>query len=74
MPPGAWATIFVPDNQPLYTKMVERTKTADSREWKYGKADTSSQTGIWVAFGWLHDVSPRGFSNLSAPAREEAVA
>ena len=47
--PGAFATVFVASTASSYARFVERSKTADPREWRYDEA----QQGIWVVWSWL---------------------
>lgn len=43
--PGDLATVFVPETNPRYLALVEWTKTADPRLWKF-----EGRPGIWVSF------------------------
>jgi hypothetical protein len=52
--PGDKATVFVPDKNPRYPALVEWSKTADPREWKFG-ISSDGRSGIWVAFAVWDD-------------------
>jgi hypothetical protein len=44
--PGDLATVFVPASNSRYAKLLEWSKTADERQWKYD----ATRPGIWVSY------------------------
>jgi hypothetical protein len=47
--PGDKATVFVPVSHERYAKLVEWSKTADARLWRFGKS-SDNRDGIWIAW------------------------
>lgn len=56
---GDKATVFVPASNPRYPKLVEWSKTADPRLWKF-----EARPGIWVAFH-IWDARHAGLRSLA---------
>jgi len=52
--PGGLANVFVPHDNPRYPSLVEWSKSADDRLWKFGKS-TDGRSGIWVAYNIWDD-------------------
>lgn len=50
-PDGCWANVHIPSTNGRYAAIVEWSKTADRRKWKFGKSSVGVD-GIWIA----HDV------------------
>jgi len=73
--PGDKATIFVPANNPRYAELVEWSKTADPRLWKFGLSSDNRQ-GIWVSYDtWENrQVTTRRIVRADAPQRLELSA
>ncbi len=47
IPQGALASVFVPEHHPRYGKLVEYTKTADEKWWRFDKS-SDGRGGVWV--------------------------
>lgn len=47
--PGDKATVFVPEKHERYAGLVEWSKTADPRLWKFGRS-SDARAGIWVSW------------------------
>ena len=45
---GSWANVFVPEGHVRYERLVEWTRTAEPRFWRYGKS-SDGRDGLWVA-------------------------
>lgn len=52
---GAWAQLFVPASADRYAEMLENTKKADKREWRYDH----DRGGIWVVYDWWEKLPSR---------------
>lgn len=48
-PQGYLANIFVHEEHPRYASLVEWTKEADPKFWKFGTSKTDSRAGLWVS-------------------------
>jgi hypothetical protein len=48
-PAGALANTFVPEGHQRYARLVEWTKTAEAKFWRFGKSSDGRQ-GIWIAW------------------------
>jgi hypothetical protein len=53
-PPGDLATIFVPTDNKRYSQLVEWSKTANPRLWKFGLS-SDKRAGIWVSYDTWED-------------------
>lgn len=47
-PRGALASVFVPEHHPRYASLVEWTKTAEEKYWKFG-VSSDNRSGLWVS-------------------------
>jgi hypothetical protein len=70
--PGDKATVFVPEINPRYPQLVEWSKTADPRLWRFGTSSDNRQ-GIWVSYDtWENrQVTARRITRADEPQRLE---
>lgn len=70
--PGDLATVHVPDGHVRYSKLVEWSKTADPRKFRFGKS-SEGKPGIWVSYDeWLD--GQRGGRLTDVPVRQASQA
>lgn len=70
--PGDRANMFVPADHYRYASLVDWTRTADPRDWKFGKS-SDGRAGLWIRWDLWDDnrAGTKRLSTWSAPTLEE---